>query len=126
MVKTSRYQRGEGIWGVVFILFLIGFVAFTSLKLAPVYIEDFSIASSIEGLETDKNAEYRGALSVRKAVLKRFGINNVKAVGKEDVVITRDGDMYHIDVEYEVLVPYIANVSLLLTFNHTASVRAAL
>lgn len=125
-MKLHRYQNGSSLFSIVFTLLLIGFVAYTALKLFPVYMEDFSISSSLETLEAESAKEYRGALSVREAVMRRFNVNNVSRVGKDDISITREGQSYYVDVDYEVTIPFIGNVSLLLKFSHSASVRASI
>lgn len=125
-MELFKQQRGASLSSVVFTLFLIGFATFTTLKLFPVYLEDFSIRSSLESLEADATQEYRGALSVRDAVLKRFDVNDVRRVGKDDLSIIRDGNAYQVNVQYEVIVPFISNVSLLIRFNHNATVRASI
>jgi len=124
-MTLEKTQRGATLWSVLFILFLIGFSVFVTLKLFPVYMEDFSIVSSLESLENDSVAEYRGAGNVKNAVMKRLIVNNVKVISSKDVSITRDGNFYFIDVDYEVTVPFIGNISLLVTFSHSASVRAS-
>lgn len=124
-MKLQKSQRGATIWSVSFILLLIGFVAFTAMRLFPVYMEDFSITSSVESVVNDTTAEYRGARSVKQTLMKRLRFNNVKAVGSEDVSVTREGEYYNISVDYEVVVPYIGNISLLFNFNHSGSVRAS-
>lgn len=124
-MTLEQSQRGATLWSVIFILFLIGFSVFVTLKLFPVYMEDFSIVSSLESLENDPGAEYLGAGKVKQAVMKRFGINNVKVISSEDVSVSREGNFYYVDVDYEVIVPFIGNISLLITFGHSASVRAS-
>jgi hypothetical protein len=124
-MKLQKKQRGATIWSVSFILLLIGFVAFTVLRLFPVYMEDFAIASSVESVVNDTAAEYRGARSVRQTLFKRLKFNNVKALDNQQVSVIREGDHYNINVDYEVVVPYIGNISLLINFKHSGSVRAS-
>lgn len=123
-MHTGKYQQGITLFGFLFILFLIGFTAFTTFKLFPVYMENFSIRSSLESTEQEQGVEYRGALAVRNAVFRRFSINNVTQVSKDDISIIRDGQVYLIDVDYEVRVPYISNISLLVSFKNHAEVDA--
>lgn len=125
-MKLGNRQRGMGLWGVIFILFLIGFTAFTTLKLFPVYMEDFTIESSLESIEQDAAAEYRGVISVREAVRKRLSVNNVKVLKSDDIGVVREGEYYYIDIKYDVTIPFISNVSLLVSFEHSASVRASI
>jgi hypothetical protein len=123
-MKLNKYQKGLSIWSFSFNMFLIGFTVFVTLKLFPVYMDDLAIGSAVESLESDPE-EFRGALSVRSALLKRFDMNNVTSVDKDKISITRDNQDYLIEVDYEVLVPFIGNISLLLHFEHNAVVRAS-
>lgn len=123
-MKTRNHQRGLTLFGFFFIMFLIGFTAFTTFKLFPVYMENFTIRSSLESMEGETGKEYLGAISVRDAVNRRFGINNVTQVGLDDISITRDGQIYNVDVDYEVRIPFISNISLVVSFTNHAEVSA--
>ncbi len=123
-MRLQKHQNGLSIWSFSFNLFLIGFAVFVTLKLFPIYMEDLSIGKSVTSLESDSD-EFRGALSVRTALTKRFEMNNVTRVSKENISIIRDNQEYLIDVDYEVEVPFIGNISLILRFEHSAVVRAS-
>lgn len=123
-MKTKKYQRGITLFGFSFIMLLIGFTAYTTFKLFPVYMESFTIRSSLKSMETEQGSEYLGALAVRQAITKRFGINNVTQATSDDISVVRDGQVYYVDVDYEVRVPYFSNISLLFTFKNHAEVPA--
>jgi hypothetical protein len=120
-MKQLKYQRGATPWTLLMGLAALGIVVFTALKLFPVYMQDFSVGSSVEGLESDPQ-EFHGPMSIRVALGKRFGINNVDQAGLDDISVTRNGQYYLVEVDYDVVIPYMANISLLLNFNHQASV----
>lgn len=123
-MNTGKYQQGITIYGVSFILLLIGFTSFTILKLFPVYMENFTIRSSVESLAKDADEQYLGVSAVRSALMKRFGMNNVTQVTSEDISISREGQIYYVDVDYEVQVPFIKNISLLVSFTNHGEVAA--
>lgn len=123
-MKLQKHQQGITFIGIAFILLLIGFATFTVLKLFPPYMQNFNVASSLKGMEAENTREYMGARDVRDSVMKRLDINEVEQVGKDDISITRDGQIYLIDVDYEVRVPFISNVSLVISFKNHAEVDA--
>lgn len=123
-MKLQRSQKGVTLVSIAFYLGLLVFVVMTALKLFPIYMESYTVESSIKGMETDKSREYMGVMSVRDAVLKRFSINNVSIVTKEDISVTRDENVYNVDVDYEVRIPYILNIDLVLEFTNHAEVPA--
>jgi hypothetical protein len=124
MMKLQKSQKGVTLASIAFFLLLLGFVVYTVLKLFPVYMEAFTVESSVMGLETDKNQEYMGAMSVRQALSRRFSINNVTTVSLDDISVTRENQIYMVDVNYEVRIPFFQNISLLLTFENHAEVPA--
>ncbi len=123
-MKLQRSQQGFTMVSLAFFLVLLGFAVFTALKLLPVYTDAFAVKASVESLETERNVEYAGVLAVRNALLKRLGVNNVTAVGVDDISVTREDDTYQVEVFYEVRVPYMFNIDLVLTFENSAEVRA--
>jgi len=123
-MRLNKSQSGFTLWSLAILLFLLGFSVFTAIKLMPVYMEDFYVGSALESLQSDPE-EFRGALSLRDAVIKRLDINNVTRVGRDDISIIREGQRYVIEITYEVVVPFMGNISLLLDFNHSTSVRAS-
>lgn len=123
-MKTGKYQQGTTIYGLAFILLLIGFVTFTILKLFPVYMENYAIRSSVESLANEGGREFHGVMEIRNSLLKRFGMNNVTQVSYDDISVIREGQIYYVDVDYEVKVPFIKNISLLVGFANHAEVPA--
>lgn len=124
-MRLQRSQRGISALSIAFYLVLLGLAVHTALKLIPIYIDGFAVESSVMGLESDKSHEFRGALDVRNAVIRRFGINNVTAVTKDDVAIIREDNRYLIEVDYEVRVPYMFNIDFVVSFNYQAEVPAS-
>lgn len=121
-MKLERSQKGFTLASLSFVLLLIGFVVYTALKLFPVYMEAFTVKSSVASLETDKNQEFSGPSAVRQALSKRFGINNITTVSLDDISVTSEKGMFIVDVDYEVRIPYFRNINLLLTFENHAEV----
>jgi hypothetical protein len=123
-MKLQKSQQGFTMLSLAFYLGLLAFVVFTTLKLFPVYMDAFTVESAVEGVTTDKNREYTSPMSVRTGILKRFEINNVRTLSHEDVVVTREDKMYIVDVDYEVRIPFIRNIDLVLSFENHAEVPA--
>ena len=124
-MKLRNSQRGMTFWSTSFILFIIGFTAFVLLKLFPVYMEDLTIQSALEGVEQESATNDRNtAGSIRTALMKRLNVNNIETVSSKDFQVAREGEYYIVDLDYEVTIPFIGNISLLITFDHSASFPA--
>ncbi len=123
-MKLQHRQKGFSLYSLSFYLGLLAFVVFTGLKLFPVYMESFSVESSVRSMEGDRGQAYTGALSVRSALAKRLRFNNVEEVTADDITVIRQDDMYIIDVDYEIRIPYIKNIELIVSFSHHGEVLA--
>ena len=121
-MKLKQSQYGVTMVSLAFNLGLLAFVVFTALKLFPVYMEAFTVESSVESLETDKSREYNSPMQVRSGIIKRFAINNVSLVEVDDVVVVREDQLYIVDVDYDVRIPYIGNIDLVIKFENHAEV----
>lgn len=123
-MKLHQYQIGASIWGIMIVVLLAILAGHTAFKLLPVYMEDMAVKSVVNGLESDPDTQYSRPGDVHGAVFRRFGVNNISRVSRDDVIVLRDGDRFLVDVIYEVRVPYLANISLVMVFEHRAEVRA--
>jgi hypothetical protein len=121
-MKLRKQQQGITVFGLAFILMLIGIVTFTALKLIPPYMQNFYVRGALDSVVEDQAAEFSGSSAVRSALLKRLNINNVTNATHEDLIVIRDGDVYSIDVDYEVEIPYAYNIFLILRFTNHAEV----
>ena len=115
-------QRGMTAIGWMIIIALVALVVMLALKLFPLYMEHFSVSSSLDGLATDHDLVGAPPSKLRTSLMRRFDINNVQNVHKEDVSIQRDGAGYQVNVDYEVRVPFVYNVDLVVYFSDTAEV----
>jgi Tfp pilus assembly protein FimT len=121
MMNRNR-QRGMTAIGWMIIIALVALVVMLALKLFPLYLEHFSVTSSLDGLATDHDLVGAPPSALRTSLMRRFDINNVRNVHKEDVFIQRGGSGYQVNVDYEVRVPFVYNVDLVVTFSDTAEV----
>jgi len=123
-MKLKHTQKGITLFSLAFFLMLLGFVVFVILKLFPVYMDDMSLKSSLESMAKDTTVEYSAAIDVRSTVIKNLGLNNITQVSLDDISVKRDGDIYNINIDYEVRVPFIKNIDLAISFTNHAEVRA--
>jgi hypothetical protein len=101
----------------------LAFIALFGIKLAPIYIENFTIRSVLTGLE-NHTGTFSGSEDVRSSIEKRFGMNNVTNVKASEVIIQPlPGNGYSLQLDYERRVPFIHNISIVVDFSETAEVR---
>jgi hypothetical protein len=119
---TRQQQTGLTMisWMLVFVF--IGVIAMTVIRLFPVYLEHMGVKSSLNSLLSDQSLRGAGPSELRNALMRRIDVNDVDRVKSEDITIQRDGNVYRVNIAYEVVVPFIQNVSFLVTFDDTVEV----
>lgn len=119
-------QRQTGLtlvsWMAIFVV--VGILLMGTLKLFPVYMEHMGVTSSLDSLTKDVSLRGASPPELRDALMKRLGINDVTRVKRDDVTIERDGAGYRLTITYEVVVPFVHNVSFLVSFEDVAEVAA--
>ena len=115
-------QYGKGMISFFFIMIFVGVIGYTAIKVGPVYFDNNSIKRSLHNLATDGGDGLNSAMDVRLSLTKRFAINGIRLVDEKSVSVVKNNLLYEVSVDYEVIIPYMFNVSLLLTFNESVEV----
>ena len=117
-MRTHRGLTLSGflLWAIVVIAgLLLGF------KLFPPYYEYYSVERTFNVLVKDDSLRTLGKRDVESAFVRRATIENITAVGPEDLVINREGGGWVIEAQYSVRVPLFANLSACMDFTPRSS-----
>lgn len=111
-------QKGFTFWGLAFTLAIIAIVALLTMKLFPAYSEFFAVKRAMNRLQTEGSLNSMQDHEIRRAFETSAGIDDIHSVKRADLEISKlkSGDTV-VSVDYEVVVPLVANVSALLTFH---------
>jgi len=113
-----RKQKGFTFWSLTFTVAVISVVALLTMKLLPAYTEYFAIKRAIHRLETEGSLPAMDNYQIKKAFNRSQAIEDFHSVKDEDLKIrqTSGGDKV-VSVDYEVIIPIVANASILLKFD---------
>lgn len=123
-MRNFSRQDGISMVGMMMVLALIGLAALVAIRLVPVYLESFSVQKSVMSVVEEAKHKPHTPLQMRDLMMKRLNINNVTVVGKDDIVIRREGFFYMITVDYEVRTPFIKNIDFVVKFENHGEVPA--
>lgn len=122
-MKTIKKQQGVTGITIALGLVLLAFFVLIAVTVWPVYMENFNVNSHLERMEKDPKAKSMTKQELLKTLQKRFGIDDVKSVGKEDITITGEpGSGYEIEVDYEVRKEFMGNIDLVIYFNRKVTI----
>lgn len=120
MRRCGNKQEGLTFLSLLIVLAVIGFFAYIGIKLTPVYLEHFSVTSSLQSL-AEEESQGLAVGELRSRLLKRLEINNVSHVTEKDISIRSDAGSKTVTIQYEVQEPFYGNVSLLLSFEDSVT-----
>ena len=102
--------------GWLTVLALIGFFSMLILKLAPIYLDHYSVASTVRSLEKEPLITQKSPAQIRKLLKKRLKINYVTDLPKDAIKIKKAPGLLKVDVDYQVKTGLFGNIELLVTF----------
>jgi hypothetical protein len=122
MNKTPYRECGLTFISFVMIVGLLGFSALLLLKIGPIYINNYKIRSSLESLKKEPEVALKSKQDILILLTKRWDVNSVDYVTKDDVMITKDVGLTKVQITYDVTKPILGNVDALVHFNETIEV----
>ncbi len=117
-------QRGMTFLGLLCIMALVGVVLYAGIRLLPVYLNYMKVVSAMNSVAAQFKGGGADETSVRRALEKSWGIQDITSVSFNDVEIKKgDGGGVVMHVNYDDVVPYVSNVSLSVSFDKTVTVE---
>ena len=116
-----RQQDGITTHTILLSLLSIGLAVFFIFKLFPPYYEYYGVVSSLRSMANESGMHAKSKAEIMRLLRKRLGINDVRRVEKEDITIQRQKKSTLLNIAYEVQIPLLFNVDLLLTFDNSVT-----
>lgn len=111
------YQRGMSFSGFILGIFILVLVSMLGLKLIPAYMENGEINKVFSEIANDPDMHSASPHDIRTSFSKHAVIDSITAIKAEDLDIAMDNGTPVLSANYEVKIPLVGNVSLLLDFH---------
>jgi hypothetical protein len=115
-----KNQTGLTAIGLILILIPIGLAVYIVLRVAPVYIEAFSVGDVVSSLKKELDVREKSRDEIYSMIKKRLEVNNISSVEKEDIKIQKTVNDVTVTIDYETQVPLFWNVALAFSFHKSA------
>ncbi|MBD2858579.1 DUF4845 domain-containing protein [Spongiibacter sp. KMU-158] len=109
-------QKGVGLVGILIIVAVMGTLGVSSVRLAPVYIDNWSLNNILKQVVEAQNNTETSPAQVRTAISKQFTTNRVETIKVSDITIQPDGNVILVDASYEKRVPLLFNIDAVVKF----------
>jgi len=122
-MHNMKQQAGMSFLSIFFGILIVGLVVLLIFKIGPPYLEHYGVVSSLKSLEKEVGMHHKSNTELMTLLQKRLEINDVRRVNHKDVTIKKQAQQTMMRVAYEVQVPLVSNIDLLITFDDTALLR---
>lgn len=123
----SRMSAGAGERGLTLIGFLIMlslalFVAYIGMKIVPIYLNHYSVVSSMKSMAEEPGVDTMSEARIRDLLSRKFETSYVKHVSSRQIRIER-GRSLQLIAEYEVREDLIGNLDAVISFKRVQPIN---
>ncbi len=112
-------QSGMTLIGFIFVLSFVIFISYIGMKIAPIYMEYYSVVSAMNGVANERGSANYSPYDLRVKILNRlyvsYSADNVK---ERDIKVVRNNGV-NLRIAYEVQKPLIGNLDVVAKFDKT-------
>lgn len=94
-------QRGMTILGMILVIIMVAFVALIGMKVIPMYIQYYSIKSTIESVRKEPMLAQMTPIDIQKAIDRRFTIGYVENIKASDLKIRNERNIRVLELKYD-------------------------
>jgi len=116
-------QRGATFLGVLIIGSIVALAVYAGIRLWPLYFEYMEVVRALDQTAKEHSGEATSPAELRGSLDRRWTVEDIKTISPKDIEIKRAGSGFTMRAYYQAEAPFIANVSLLATFDKTVDVH---
>lgn len=118
-MTVGTNQKGMSATGWLLVLLVLGFTMMCLFRMVPAYVDNRYIQEGLASLAEEGNKiEDMSVEEIRRRIGRFFQMNNVRSQSEKSVEVERRQDKTLVSMSYEVRVPIIYNIDVVMTFNN--------
>ncbi|MEN8167088.1 MAG: DUF4845 domain-containing protein [Pseudomonadota bacterium] len=121
---SQKNQHGLTMISWLLVLTMVGFFIMVGMKLAPVYLQHYTIMNILESVQKESLISRKPVAEIRTMISRRLNINSVDKLKRENIKIRRSSGITTIEVNYEERRPIVGNLDAIMTFNESVELVA--
>ncbi|WP_281646007.1 DUF4845 domain-containing protein [Parendozoicomonas sp. Alg238-R29] len=122
-MKTMQTQKGASALGVLCYTVAGLFCLMVLFKVAPVYMDNFSVRSVLDSLDERSNIRQARARDVRDWISKGFQVNGIRDIPGDAIQVRQEGAFLVADVNYERRIDFISNIDVVIIFENSWKIK---
>lgn len=114
-------QRGVTMIGWIVLLIPLAIVVYAGIRLTPIYLNYMKVTRTLEQVKSEFSANKSDRQQILSAVEKHLDIESVDYPTVKDLKLTRDGQSWVLEAQYDDQAPLFSNVFILVTFDKSVT-----
>lgn len=124
----KKTQQGATLISVLMVIFIVLLIGWSALKLAPVYIQHYSVVKIMDKIKSKYEAKLQhdsfvSTHEIQGTLYKHMDVNYINHLTKKNISVDRTPKGFKVRIKYDVNVPFIANIDALLHFDNTVKIE---
>ena len=119
-MQMRKRQRGLSMLGFLFVAAVVIVCVMVGFRVMPAYIEFYSVQKALEQALADTK-DLNSATEIRNAFQRRADAGYIESVQSRDIEITKAKNAVTANISWTRKLSLVANVSLLLEFDASAT-----
>jgi len=119
-----RKHNGLTLIGFLIVLCVVLLFAYAGMRLVPTYLEYNALLNAMDTLKSDPQSKNLSAMALKQRLEANLWVNyatdNIK---RENMRISKRSDGVTVRVAYEVRKPFLGNVDLIVSFDHSVVLK---
>ena len=115
--RNPAYQQGASLYAIIVMMTMLGIIIFAGLKIAPAYIDNQIITTTVENMRESGELERMPLRELRSRINRTMQINNVN-FDPQNINEVAEGGVQYIEVQYESRVDLFANIDAVVEFDY--------
>jgi len=124
MNKNKKRQKGITIVSLLIMVAIALFVVTNTIKIVPLYIENFNVEHSLESIVGEINNNKIPPKDFKSKLIARLKNNNVTRITENHINISGGkNNTDTINIEYEVRKPFMGNIEFVISFKNSQEIN---
>ena len=116
-INTRYHQQGMSTLGAVVLLLLATFFLTIVFKVGPMYLDNFAVKGSFDGLAKENVRDMTDS-EIKRKMDSYFIVNNVRNFSAKEVVIKRERTKIVVSHDYETRANFMGNLDVVAVFSN--------
>lgn len=100
-MKSLSRQRGASMFGVLFVIVVLCFVAFAATRAVPMYVEYYKVQMAMEKLRNQPESKTESSTELKRRLFRWMHLDDIKSVTPKDIYVEREPGWLVMRVAYE-------------------------